>query len=157
MIVGITGHQEIPDDALAFVKRGITRVLSHYGSDITGLSSLASGADQLFAEAVLQNGGRLHAIIPCDEYDTTFEDEESLDRFRHLLARAEQVDRLEYPGPSEEAFLDAGRRIVELSQLLLAVWDGREVRGKGGTADIVRYARERQVEAVVIWPAGVVR
>lgn len=157
MMVGITGHQDIPDDALAFVKDGIARTLSRCGGDLTGLSCLAAGADQLFAEAVLLNGGRLHVIIPCDEYDTTFKDEESLNRFRHLLARAELVEQLEHGRPSQDAFFDAGRRIVKLSHVLVAVWDGCEVRGKGGTADIVGYGREQQVEVVVIWPSGVVR
>jgi hypothetical protein len=157
MMVGITGHQVIPDEALVFVKDSITRTISRFGSDLTGLSSLAAGADQLFAEAVLLNGGRLHIIIPCDEYDKTFKDDESLARFQYLLARAELVEELEHRHPSEEAFFDAGRRIVELSHVLVAVWDGREVRGRGGTSDIVNYAREKQVEVIVIWPSGVSR
>jgi hypothetical protein len=43
---------------------------------------------------------------------------------------------------------------VDLSDLLIAVWDGKEAKGKGGTADIVRYARERDTEVVVLWPPG---
>lgn len=156
-IVGITGHQDIPDDALAYVRTGIGRALDPYGHDLTGVSSLAAGADQLFAEVVLQQCGQLHIVIPCQGYESTFEDEEALHRFRHLLDRAEEVDALAHLSPSEEAFLDAGRRIVELSQLLIAVWDGRQARGKGGTADIVNYARERQVEIIVIWPPGMAR
>ena len=157
MVVGFTGHQDIPDAALAFVKKGITRVLRRLGKEFTGVSSLAAGADQLFAETVLQLGGRLHVVIPCEGYETTFLDGPALDWFRHLLEKADTVETLEHPRPSEDAFLDAGHRVVELSQVLVAVWDSREARGKGGTADIVRYARERRTEVVVVWPPGIAR
>lgn len=157
MVVGITGHQNIPSNALVFVKTGITRVLRRHIPDLIGLSSLAVGADQLFAETVLEIGGCLHAIIPCKGYDTTFRDPDGLNRFRHLLASAEQVETLSHSRPSEEAFLDAGKRIVNRSQLLVAVWDGRDAKGKGGTADVVRYARDQNTKVVVVWPSGTVR
>ncbi len=157
ILVGVTGHQAIPHDALAFVKTGISRVLRDFGDEFTGVSSLAIGADQVFAEAVLRIGGQLHAIIPCERYEMTFDDEQTIERFRQFLDHSTKVEVLKHDRPSEEAFLDAGRRVVELSQLIVAVWDGRESRGRGGTADIVHYARERGLEVVVIWPSGVVR
>jgi len=157
MVVGVTGHQDIPDAAFVFVEKGIVRVLRRLGSEFTGVSSLATGADQLFAETVLRMGGRLHVVIPCDKYETTFVDSRALDLFRHLLEKADMVEMLKHPRPSEKAFLDAGHRVVELSQVLVAVWDGREARGKGGTADIVYYARARGTEVVVVWPSGIAR
>lgn len=157
MMVGFTGHQDIPDAALAFVEKGIARVLRRLGSDFTGVSSLAAGADQLFAETVLRMGGHLRVVIPCDKYETTFGDGRALDLFRHLLEKADMVQTLEHARPSEEAFLDAGHRVVELSQIVIAVWDGQEARSKGGTADIVRFAHKRGTEVVVIWPFGIAR
>lgn len=157
MRIGITGHQDIPNGALPFVKDGIERTLSRFRSDLTGLSCLAAGADQLFAESILSIGGQLHAIIPCDGYETTFKEKKSLARFRHLLAKAKIVEQLEYRHPSEDAFFDAGRRIVEQSQILVAIWDGQSVKGKGGTADIVSYAREKKIEVVIVWPPGMSR
>jgi hypothetical protein len=157
MIVGITGHQSIPDAAFAFVEKGIEQVLRRFSSEFTGVSSLAAGADQLFAETVLRMGGRLHVVIPCDNYETTFVDSHALDLFRHLLSKAEMVEKLNHAHPSETAFLDAGHRVVKISQVLVAVWDGREARGKGGTADIVHYARARGTEVVVVWPSGISR
>ena len=157
MIVGVTGHQDIPDAALAFVEQGITQVLRRLGSEFTGISPLAAGADQLFAEIVLRLGGRLHVVIPCEKYETTFVDSQTLHRFRELLEKAAIIETLKHARPSEKAFLDAGRRIVEFSQVLIAVWDGREARGKGGTANIVCYARKRRIEVVVVWPLGIVR
>lgn len=157
MVVGVTGHQDIPAAALAFVEKGITSVLRRLGNEFTGVSSLAGGSDQLFAETVLHLGGRLHVVIPCEGYEKTFVNGRALDSFRHLLESADMVETLEHPSPSEDAFMDAGRRVVELSQILVAVWDGQESRGKGGTADIVHYARERRTKVVVVWPSGIIR
>jgi hypothetical protein len=36
--------------------------------DVTGLSCLADGADQIFARAVTDLGGKLEVIIPASEY-----------------------------------------------------------------------------------------
>ena len=59
--------------------------------------------------------------------------------------------------PSEAAFLAAGRLVVERSDVLAAVWDGKPARGSGGTADVVDYAKELRREVVVIWPEGLER
>lgn len=157
IVVGATGHQNVPDAALAFVEEGIAQVLGRLASDFTGVSSLAAGADQLFAKIVLRMHGRLNVIVPCAKYDKAFVDDATLSLYRHLLEKADAVETLKYAYPSEEAFLEAGRRIVTLSQILVAVWDGQESRGKGGTADIVRYARERGIKTFVVWPPGTAR
>ena len=45
---------------------------------LIGVTSLAIGADQLFADAVLQLGGELEAVIPFAEYDRTFDNSSDL-------------------------------------------------------------------------------
>jgi hypothetical protein len=157
MRIGISGHQDIPDQGIAFVRSGITRVVSRSGDDLVGVSSLAAGADQLFASIVLENGGRLHIIIPSDDYETTFSGSKDLSQFQFLLKRADTVEKLTYRSPSEDAYLAAGRRVVDSSNLLLAVWDGKPAKGKGGTADIVEYARHRGSKVEVVWPPGLNR
>jgi predicted Rossmann fold nucleotide-binding protein DprA/Smf involved in DNA uptake len=154
--VGVTGHQNIPLVAVDPVRTEIERILSTAG-DIVGLSSLAAGADQVFARAVLNTGGRLHAIIPCARYESTFTDENTLDSFRELLDAASEIETLPHDRPSQQAFLEAGHRVVELAELVIAVWDGKEAQGTGGTAEIVHYARERGREVVIVWPAGTSR
>jgi hypothetical protein len=42
-----------------------------------------------------------------------------------------------------------GRIVIEQSDLLIAIWDGEEARGRGGTASVVQDARERQLP--VVW------
>jgi hypothetical protein len=152
MKIGMSGHQDIPEEAIAFVRQGITNQLSQATDDLVGVASLAAGADQLFASIILECGGRLHVIVPSEGYEKTFSDPNDLSQFHCLLNKADVVETLSYQEPSENAFLAAGRRVVEASNLLLAVWDGKPALGKGGTADIVQYARERGIRVEVIWP-----
>lgn len=62
-----------------------------------------------------------------------------------------------YEEPSDEAYLAAGQEVVDLTDTLLAIWDGQPARGLGGTADVVRYARSVGKRVVVIWPLGSAR
>lgn len=157
MIVGVTGHQEMPAAARAYVVTRLHELLRELPRPVTGLSSLAAGADQLFAEAVLEAGGVLHVIRPARRYELAFDDAEARERYRALLVRAAAVDTLSFEDPSEVAFFEAGKRIAERVDLLVAVWDGEPARGLGGTADVVRYAEEGGTATLVVWPAGVKR
>jgi hypothetical protein len=135
----------------------MVEMIGQYSADnIIGVSSLAVGADQMFAELILAVGARFDAIIPCDQYERTFNFEDR-NRYAALLKRAASIERLAFPHPSEEAYLAAGQRVVDLSDMLIAVWDGRQAQGKGGTADIVTYANSRGTRVTVVWPKGVER
>ena len=121
-----------------------------------GLSSLAPGADQIFAEAVLEAGGVV-AILPCRGYEASFDDPDALRRLGDLFGRARERIRLPFDGPSDDAYLRAGQEVVRRCELLLAVWDGNVARGPGGTAHIVEFAREHGIPVQVIWPDGSAR
>ena len=119
--IGVTGHQNIPAAALPFVRAGIERAFAGASGGIVGLSSLAAGADQLFARALLDGGGQLHAIIPSEGYDSTFTDEKLLATYRELLESAARTETLPHGKPSQQAFLEAGMRVVDLADILIAV------------------------------------
>ena len=61
---------------------------------------------------------------------------------------------LDTPGTDEDAYLVAGRRVVDLSDIVLAVWDGHPAKGKGGTADVVAYTIRRGVPLIHIDPVS---
>lgn len=157
MRVGMSGHQDIPPEAIAYVKNGIMDIISESNGHLVGVSALAAGADQLFASLVLERGGNIHVIIPCRDYETTFTVSADLDRFRLLISKAQKVTTLNNSEPSEDAYLEAGQWVVDNSDFLIAVWDGQPARGKGGTADVVQYAVCRGVEVKVIWPPSTTR
>jgi hypothetical protein len=62
------------------------------------------------------------------------------------------VEVLQTSGTDEDAYMAAGRRVVELSDVMIAVWDAKPAKGKGGTADIVAYAIASDVPVVHINP-----
>jgi hypothetical protein len=153
---GVTGHQVLPPEIVDRAVDHWRRVLP-VGAELHGLSSLAEGADQLFAAHVIAAGGTLEVVLPCRGYAGSLAAEGSRARFEELRGAATSVLTLPYPGPSAEAYLAAGQTLVDRCDHLFAVWDGRPARGVGGTADVVGYARARGRPVTVLWVAGVVR
>jgi hypothetical protein len=153
--LGVTGHQTLPSGAREFVVSAVQDILRDAESPLSAVTSLAAGADQLVAAELLRAGGRLHVIVPSGSYEQTFAAGEDLACFQSLLGAAHIVTRLAYAEPSEEAFLAAGQSVVDNCDVLIAVWDGKPARGLGGTADIVRYARDTGKAVSIVWPDGV--
>lgn len=154
--VGITGHQKLPEDAVKPIVDGIRSLLVGLPEPLEGYSSLAEGADQLFARSLLAVGGTLHAIIPSENYDMTF-DEAHRKAYRALLDHATSIEQLPFDVPGEAAYAAAGYCVVDHSDVLIAVWDGEPARGRGGTADAVSYAQDGGVPVYVVWPSGLAR
>lgn len=154
--IGFTGHQRLTPLTEQLVSAAVAAILPSTGLFI-GFCSLAEGSDQLFASAVLACGGELVSVIPCDHYETTFQDEHAVARYREYRAAELRQINIGMPQPSEEAFWLAGKRVVDETNSLIAVWDGKPAVGFGGTADVVRYARELGRVVVVVWPSGAER
>lgn len=112
------------------------------------ISPLAEGADRLVANAVLDHGGSLEALLPLpqEEYEKDFATPESRHEFRSLLAQSCQttVTKCEAapddPDYRQKAYLRVGEETVACCDILIALWDGKPSRGVGGTADIVALA-----------------
>ena len=160
--LGVTGHRDLdPDDpALVDAVRGaldLIRSRCRTGTAVTPVqltvvSALAEGADRIVAREALGCGTRLEVVLPLalDEYLTDFESDTSKSEFRALLDQASAVTELADAGPRDQAYEHAGRATVDRSDVLVALWDGQPGRGRGGTADIVAYARREHVPVVQI-------
>jgi hypothetical protein len=155
--LGVAGHQTIPAEARDFMVQAVRGILRQAEAPLCAVTSLAAGADQLVASELLQSGGHLHVIVPSRNYERSFATKEDLASFRSLLAAAHDVTRLDYAEPSEEAFLAAGKTVVDNCEMLIAIWDGKPARGLGGTADVVRYARNTGKAVNIVWPDGIGR
>jgi hypothetical protein len=143
MIVGITGHQKLEEkDCWLWVGFAVRTALAEIPRPLVGVSSLAIGTDQLFAELVLKSGGSLEVVVPFPDYWQAFTPGQMRSQYQALLNRATRVDVLPARGSREESYLAAGQLVVERSDLMIAVWNGRAAAGLGGTGDIVRYARQ---------------
>ncbi len=62
--------------------------------------------------------------------------------------------QLEHAEPGGQAYLDAGLVLLDRADTLIAVWDGQQARGTGGTGEVVEEARARGIAVVVVWPEG---
>jgi hypothetical protein len=157
MRIAVTGHRGLPAATERLVDQAIRQQLATYpGSDLVGISNLADGADQLFAQAILDAGGQLEVIVPAVRY------RDGLPGSAHaaydaLLARASHVHRLSRVESTEHAHMEASSVMLARADHLFAVWDSKPARGYGGTADVVAEARRRGLPVTIIWPEGASR
>jgi hypothetical protein len=151
MKLGITGHQQLEKYNLEWIKESILSFLIENEVE-QGFTSLALGADQLFAKLLLKRMIPFQAIIPCSGYEATFKKEAHLLSYKQLLSQATHVYYLPFKAPSEKAFYEAGKKIVSFSDILIAIWDGQKAKGLGGTADIVTVAMQESKKVMHINP-----
>src|SRR5688572_15313525 len=143
-MVGFTGHRHLTDPAGA--ARAIRGALDALRREVPGewiaLSSIAGGSDQLFVRQARASGLTWHAILPMTRAefakDFTPRDWEAVEQ---MLAAADHVRTIDENGDRKDGYLDCGIETVNGADVLIAVWDGEPARGKGGTADVVEYAR----------------
>jgi len=152
-VVGFTGHRLVPDRPR--IDAAIRTALGELQRATTGewiaLSSAAAGGDSLFAQAAIELGLAWHAVLPLPpaEFKKDFSAED-WHRAESLLAEAEVVRVTAEAEVRDDAYLDCGMETVNGCDVLLAVWDGAPARGKGGTADVIAYARELGRPLIVI-------
>jgi hypothetical protein len=150
-LIGITGHQRLDKlERWTWVANTMRDELTKLEPPLIAVTSLAVGADQLFAELILEGGGSIHAVLPFADIERSFS-AGGLSSFRKLLKGA-TVEVLNTFGTDEDAYLAAGKRVVDLSDIMFAVWNGKPAVGKGGTADIVAYARSQGVPLIHLNP-----
>jgi hypothetical protein len=154
--IGVTGHRGLPPRTQELIATALRKELEpHAGRELVGVSCLAGGPDQLFARTVLDLGGSLEVVVPAEQYRDGLDPDEQRG-YDELLAKAKHVERLPFVESTEQAH-PAGQAVVDRSERLVAVWDGKPARGIGGTADIVSYARQKGVPVAVLWPDGATR
>jgi hypothetical protein len=148
--VGVTGHRALADrDRLeAGVDAALARIERAFPAlALEVVSSIAEGADLLVAERALRHpGARLVVVLPFeqDRYLADFSPAARAE-FVRMLARAHEVVTLPPARTPADAYAAAGRYVLSQSDVLLAVWDGKNAQGKGGTGEIVTRARRHQL------------
>ncbi len=120
------------------------------------VTSLAEGSDRIGATAGLSRGLRLEVTLPfkAQDYEADFADQASVQQFRQLLSTAASI--LEIPGERARenlAYEHAGLAVIDQSDILITVWDGKPAAGRGGTADFVHEAALKGIPIIRIDPA----
>lgn len=147
LTVGVTGHRQIAGDCTQAIEAAVVSVLEGVRAKapdlpLVLLTGLAEGADRLVARLVQERfGAEIIAVLPraAESYRGDFATADSQKEFDRLLASA----RLVVTCPEDHAdptvgYAWAGNFTALHSHLLIALWDGDEARGDGGTAEIVR-------------------
>ena len=161
--IGVTGHRRINNEKLIQIK--IKKVLIeiidkliYTPYELVVLSPLAEGADRIVAREImnLENRDRdgqssLEAILPLpvDEYIKDFGTLESREEFRSFLDSAESIGVLPEAESREASYENVGRYVVEKSDILMAIWNGKRAAGRGGTSDIINYALD--LNRYIVW------
>ena len=160
--VGVTGHRpdRMPEQQWDRIKDDLAGAMhdieaAYPARQVVLLSGLAEGADRLAAFVALGRGWRLRAILAFHRarFQEDFPSPFAIGEFRALLRASEKVEEPKTGAhrhkPPEEGYYRVGQRLLDLSDVLLAIWDGEGSRGKGGTVDVVKEARASGIP--VIW------
>ncbi|CCK24879.1 hypothetical protein BN159_0500 [Streptomyces davaonensis JCM 4913] len=158
--LAVTGHMDLTEDSVPLVRDALREALKSYAADgsLVGVSCIAKGSDSLFAEAVLELGGRLVVVLPSKDYRQTKVKPDHAETFDRLMKSAAEVVVLEHETANRSAYTDANRTLLKRAERLIAVWNGSPPNPKGGgTADTVLEARDAGLPVDVVWPAGASR
>lgn len=173
LTIGITGHRPLEDEAR--IREVVRSLVDRIKSTVTGsettpvelcvLSPLAEGTDRVVAEEILSHDPHavLDVMLPLaeEDYIEDFNTKTSRKQFQRLLGMARKSAALQklplreaYPEDMLakarcQAYEDVGHFVVDHCDLLVAVWNGKEAKGVGGTGDIVDYANQQSIKRPV--------
>ena len=171
--IGITGHRAtvLPADSVELIRPRLDEVfrelhaaaLQLHTAETEIFSSqepllrlhtpLASGSDQLAAESARASNFFIRALLPFapDEYRKDFALGAERDDYDRHIAMADSLFSL--AGDREdrdEAYVNVGKAVIAAADILIAIWDGREGNGRGGTAHVVDLALGQSVPVIHI-------
>ncbi|MCD4696005.1 MAG: hypothetical protein K8S16_07165 [Bacteroidales bacterium] len=138
-------------------------------------TALAEGADRLVAEEVLNfdEFSTIEVVLPLTEkdYRKTFINSED-NQFEELFSKARrpvylrkydmEIDPEIIQNPEgiksedkikesrHKAYKSAGEYVVDHCDVLIAIWDGKESKRKGGTKNIIDYAKKVKRPIIII-------
>jgi len=131
------------------------------GGTLRIISALASGADQWVAEEAISLSFELQSVLPFsrEKYLEDFTVPSEAESYKSLLSKASAVLELdgkvvikkdEKRKPDSQSYEAVGRGILNQTDLLIAVWDGKDAFGRGGTGQVVREALQNGIPVVHI-------
>ena len=142
----VTGHRDIPAEQMDRIQELLRReILAAIEDGYTHfISGFAAGADLIFADIVAELKEiypiTLEAAIPYPGRMKTPDE-----TFQRLIRCCDTV-KIHSDGYFKGCYLRRNRYMVDQSQRVIAVYDGRPT---GGTAATVRYAGEKDVR--IVW------
>lgn len=166
IIIGVTGHRNLNSNDQKLIKKitGELRTIrdAHPGAEFVLLTGLAEGADRLVAKlAIKELKVRLISVlaVPEEFFMMDFSDAQSRRQFKNYLKKSDEV--LTAPLLSKKAWQNyspsrnnqyawIGAFITLPSNYLIAIWDGKPARGRGGTAEVVRWFKHGRIPKLML-------
>jgi len=151
--VAVSGHRDLPDEEKARVVlraelANLKRSAAEVGAGLVALSSIARGADLIFAEECLAAGLPWKCLLPfvkeefvrCGEFK-----EGEPERVEACFNKDYPVEVLLDGIPADkeardEAFQKCGHRMIEEADVILLLWDDKDSQRVGGTSEMAAYA-----------------
>ncbi len=139
----VTGHRDIPKDMEDYVESELRREVLEAVKDgyVHFISGFAAGVDLMFAQIIaeLKNDHMitLEAAIPYRNRMNTRDSD-----FQRLIKCCDIV-KIHSEGYSSGCFMVRNRYMVDWSDRLIAVYDGRK---RGGTASTLKYAKQKGLD-----------
>ena len=175
--IGVVGHrlnrmpEQMRSEVMAYIREALKELsqaaetaLQRYEGFFGGespaivlMSGLAEGADRMAARAAIEQNLALTAVLPftVDAYEHDFREQSSRAEYRELVSKAHKTltlcgDRIRKPA----AYEAAGLTILDNSDIILAIWDGKTSAGRGGTAQLIEVAAKSDLPIIHIDPTG---
>lgn len=149
-IFGVTGHRDLRDEDIEKLEESVHTLFkkcqtAYPHTELIVISALAEGADMLVARIAKELGVTLHVLLPYQEeaYMDSFDNKENIKAFQEFKAYASKIEInscVDTYG-HETCYQQLGERIADMSNILLALWDGVDNGKSGGTSAIVKYQR----------------
>jgi len=165
LIIGVTGHRDIPQDDHDAVEAACISFFSSIADQYTHtplylLSGLAEGADRIAASAFLKlrakrsaefsdvcSCWKLVAVLPMPDETYRNDFPGSILEFDDILSassavidvHSNKIDRLSLDSAERVATYAAlARHLVRHCNIIMALWDGIQLSAQGGTSHVVR-------------------
>lgn len=153
--IAVTGHRFISsnDQLSSAIRSVLDKITQNYSNtEIQLFCALAEGSDQLVAKIALSYQSIKLVVplpLPEDEYLQEFSSDIARNLFLELTQRAEKVFTLPEQVDHPTAYEHVGIYLLDHSEVLVAIWNGKYSLKKGGTSEIVKKAL--QMEKLIYW------
>lgn len=159
--IGVSGHRDLKRSEIPQYREKIRAIIKekreeYDDREITIITPLAEGADQLVANVAKELGVGYEVILPLplELYRKDFS-QEAYEEFYALYSSAKEIATIpipldtsieemsDYGKKRDTQYLKVGQEVVERSDFMIFLWDSIVNHKRGGTADIFHYAKER--------------
>jgi len=148
--VGVTGHRILAEKETiqTAIAEALVRMEENFPKEhLRLLTQLAEGSDRLVAECFRDRANfRITVVLPLaiDDYLEDFSPE-SRKEFFELLREGDEIVNMPPVINRDAAYEAAGLYILDHSDAMICVWDGKSAQGRGGTGAIVEAARRKSL------------